>query len=456
MSHTAEVVICGAGIAGISTAYFLAVRHGIRNVLLVDERDPLSLTSDKSTECYRNWWPGPGDAMVSLINRSIDLMEELAIKSGNIFHLNRRGYLYVTGDPAKVIPMQEEALKTSQLGGGPLRIHSGQPNDPDYTPSHPSEFLHQPGGADLILDPALLKRHFPYLTDRAVAALHARRAGWLSAQQLGTYLFDQARASGAQLSRGRVSAVDTRGGQVKTIKLQDGQRVDTPYFVNAAGPFLSEVGRMIGIELPVFSEIHLKVAFNDHLGIVPRQSPLLIWSDSQFLPWSQEERLLLSEDEGTRWLLEELPPGVHTRPEGGADSPVVLMLWEYHTTPHEPVWPPPLDMQYPEIALRGLTAILPDLRKYFGKSPRPVLDGGYYTKTRENRPLIGTTPVDGAYVIGALSGFGVMAGCASGELLAQHITGNSLPSYAPYFSLQRYTDPAYLRLIQDWGVSGQL
>ena len=34
---------------------------------------PLSLTSDKSTECYRNWWPGPGDAMVRLMNRSIDL-----------------------------------------------------------------------------------------------------------------------------------------------------------------------------------------------------------------------------------------------------------------------------------------------------------------------------------------------------------------------------------------------
>jgi sarcosine oxidase subunit beta len=55
---TADVVICGAGIAGISAAYHLSVRHGIENVLLVDEGAPLSLTSDKSTECYRNFWPG--------------------------------------------------------------------------------------------------------------------------------------------------------------------------------------------------------------------------------------------------------------------------------------------------------------------------------------------------------------------------------------------------------------
>jgi len=53
----ADVVICGAGIAGIVAAHELAVRHGVANVLLVHERAPLTLTltSDKSTEAYRNW-----------------------------------------------------------------------------------------------------------------------------------------------------------------------------------------------------------------------------------------------------------------------------------------------------------------------------------------------------------------------------------------------------------------
>ncbi len=60
MQPSTNVLICGAGIAGISAAYHLAVRHGVKDILLVDERAPLSLTSDKSTECYRNWWPGPG------------------------------------------------------------------------------------------------------------------------------------------------------------------------------------------------------------------------------------------------------------------------------------------------------------------------------------------------------------------------------------------------------------
>ena len=67
----AEVVICGAGIAGLATAYHLT-RRGVTDVVLVDERSPLSLTSDKSAECYRNWWPGPGNAMVAALNRSIE------------------------------------------------------------------------------------------------------------------------------------------------------------------------------------------------------------------------------------------------------------------------------------------------------------------------------------------------------------------------------------------------
>jgi glycine/D-amino acid oxidase-like deaminating enzyme len=51
-----SIIICGAGVTGVSAAYHLA-RAGVRDILLVDERPPLSLTSDRSTECYRNWWP---------------------------------------------------------------------------------------------------------------------------------------------------------------------------------------------------------------------------------------------------------------------------------------------------------------------------------------------------------------------------------------------------------------
>ena len=455
-SLRSDVVICGAGIAGVSAAYHLAARHNLHDILLVDERPPLSLTSDKSTECYRNWWPGPGDAMVGLMNRSIDLMEDLAEQSGNCFHLNRRGYLYVTADPEMVPELLAAAQVPPELGAGELRIHRARGDDPAYVPAPAEGYQHLPSGADLFLRPELIRRHFPYLAERVVAALHARRAGWFSAQQLGAYLLEQARQQGVKRLEGRVSAVEVQAGGVHAVHLADGRQIQTTCFVNAAGPFLKPVGRLVGVDLPVYTELHLKVAMHDSLGAVPREAPLLIWIDAQTLPWTAEEGDLLGEDEATRWLLGEMPGGAHTRPEGGADSDIILLLWEYLTHEVEPVFPPPMDAQYPEVSLRGMSAMLPGFRKYFDRPPRPILDGGYYTKTRENRPLIGPLPVRGAYVIGALSGYGLMAACAAGELLAAHVTGSSLPAYAPAFSLERYADAEYQRLLENWGDSGQL
>lgn len=454
MAEQTDILICGAGIAGVSAAYQLAVKHGRSDILLVDERPPLSLTSDKSTECYRNWWPGPGDAMVALMNRSIDLLEALAVETGNVFHLNRRGYLYVTGRAEKIPEFIRAAEEPPRLGAGPLRIHTGALSN--YLPADPERFLDQPEGADLLLDEKLLRKHFPYLSERAVAALHVRRAGWFSAQQLGACLLEKARQHGVKLVRSRLTGVDVSGGRVQSVLFEDGTRVATRNFVNAAGPLLPQVGNLLEVDLPVYSELHLKVAFKDHLGIVPRDAPLLIWADPQTLDWSAEERELLAEDETTRWLLGEMPPGVHTRPEGTSTSPIILMLWEYHLAEVEPVWPLPLDPLYPDIALRGLATMVPGLKVYFDKAPRPSLDGGYYTKTRENRPLVGPLPVEGAYVIGALSGFGQMAAMAAGELLAAHLTGAPLPDYAPAFDLSRYQDPEYLKLLENWGDSGQL
>jgi glycine/D-amino acid oxidase-like deaminating enzyme len=219
---------------------------------------------------------------------------------------------------------------------------------------------------------------------------------------------------------------------------------------------LKEVGELLGVDLPVHTELHLKTTIKDPLGAVRRDAPLLIWMDSQILPWQEDERQALAEDDETRWLTESFPSGVHIRPEGGDDSQTILILWEYQTKVTEPVWPPRMDEQYPEIALRGLATMLPRMREYFGRMPRPQLDGGYYTKTRENRPLIGPMGVDGAYMFGAVSGYGIMSACGAGELLAAHITGAGLPSYAPSFVLSRYDDAEYTKQLENRRESGQL
>jgi len=453
----AEVIICGAGIAGIATAHELAVAHGLSNIVLVDAGDPLSLTSDKSTEAYRNWWPGPGDAMVALMNRSIDRLETWARATHNAFNLNRRGYLYATADPARLAAFERAAAEAEALGAGPTRAHTESLRH--YQPAQTEGFESPLTGADMLIGQNLIHEAFPYLSEKTIAVIHARRCGWFGAQPLGMTLLERARARGVKLMRGRVTAVETTGGAVSGARVQTAEGetlIPTRIFVNAAGPYLNHVAQLLGVDLPIFSELHTKLAFPDTHSIVPRHAPLVIWADPQTVPWSDEERAELGALDETRWMLDTFPAGVHTRPDGPPGSPILLMLWDYHNHPVEVVAAPQFDEFFPELVLRGLTTVLPGLRAYVGRAPRPVVDGGYYTKTKENRPLIGPLPVPGAFVIGALSGYGVMAAPAAAELLAQHILGRPLPHYAAAFALARYADPVYQKLLEHWGSTGQL
>lgn len=454
---TADVLICGAGIAGVAAAYELAVVHGVRDVLLVERGDPLALTSDKSTEAYRTWWPDP--VMVALMARSIDRIEAIARETGNTILLNRRGYLYVTGDEAGLPAFRAQAEAVAALGAGALRVHGPGGGPEPYAPAPAHGFEGQPDGADLILDRALLREQFPYLGDGVVAALHARRAGWFGARQLGMLMLEAARAHGARLLRGELTAVTTAGGRVTGARVATpaGEvAVSAPALVAAAGPLQGAIGALLGVELPLYNELHLKASFNDHLGVVPREAPMLIWSDPVRLPWDDDEREALADDPELRHLLDTLPPGAHCRPEGGPGASTLLLLWDYHTGATAPTFPISADPQLPELALRGLSAMLPGLAAYLERLPQTYIDGGYYTRTRENRPIVGPLPVAGASIIGGLSGFGLMASCGAGELLAAHVTGAPLPPYAPDLALARYDDPAYMARLEAWGADGQL
>ena len=109
--------------------------------------------------------------------------------------------------------------------------------------------------------------------------------------------------------------VEIAGGRVTAVRVSGAggaHTVSTPRFVVAAGPSLKAVGRLLGVELPVFCERHAKVAFNDVLGAMPRDAPLTIWTDPCATVGGRGERRAATP---TPRRLEEFPAGV--RPPGG-------------------------------------------------------------------------------------------------------------------------------------------
>lgn len=449
----AEVVICGAGMAGVATAYHLAVRRGARGVVLVDPREPLSLTSSRGTEAYRTWWPGPDDAMVRLTGRSVDLLEELSAESDHAFALNRRGYAFLTADSARAEALADAALEVERLGGGPLRRHPEPSGDGEpYLPSPTDGFAGVPEGADLIADPAAIHRLLPAVSADATALLHVRRAGWLDSGALGRWMLERALAAGVERVRDRMAAVDASGGRVRSMRLAGGGAIDTGALVLAPGPGLAEAARLLGFELPVVNEAHGKLALDDVAGAVPRDAPLLIWHDPIRLDWSAEERRRLAADPATRPLLEPLPPGLHCRPRADGEA---LVLWPLGAGMAEPEedWSrfPRFHPLFAEALLRGLERMLPAAAAYRGRGAEAGrVDGGWYCKAPDNRPLIGPLPVAGAWVVGALSGFGIMSSAGAADLLADQLTGADLPRWAAAFRPDRFEDPDYRRRLAEW------
>ena len=379
----------------------------------------MSFTSAQSGDNYRNWWSHP--TMADFTNRSIDLMEELADESSNVFRMTHGGYALAT---------RKKAIDDliSDIPPNDFDVYSGQ---------------------------AKIRKTFPSLSPDIENVVHILRAGDISGQQLGQYMLERVRDAGGKKMAGHLRGMER--GQHYRLELEtpDGTHIVlADRFVNAAGPFAGDIAAMLGAHLPVENTFQQKIAFEDSLGAIPRDQPFSIDLDDKRLSWSEEERQMLAEDPDLAWLNETLPGGTHCRPEGGDHGKWVKLGWAYNSDvsiPQEDLAnEPKLDTQFPEIVMRGAAEFIPSLAAYIEKPPlRFSLYGGYYTMTEENWPLIGPLDDAGGFVVGALSGFGSMAACAAGELAAAWVCGGDLPSYAKQLSLDRYEDAALMNELRN-------
>ncbi len=452
----ADIAVIGAGIVGIACAYYLArSRPGLR-IVIVDQKAPMSLTSAASGENYRNWWPHP--IMTEFTDYSIDLLEEIARRHDNRVRITRRGYALATRQAKPDRLLEELHTGYGPEGARRIRVH-GAASSSSYIPAVSEDWQDAPEGVDVLQNPELIRRHFPTFDPEVATVLHVRRAGDISGQQLGSLMLEEVRAAGGAVSRARVTEIVRQdGGFALKMRGDEGeQALHAGILVNAAGPYVADIARMLGEELPVENVFHQKIAFADNLGAIDRRMPFSIDLDGQTIDWTSQERQLLEEDGATAWLARPMPGGIHCRPEGGDHGKWIKLGWAYNRQPSEPQDDLPTDPNFPDIVLRGASRLNPRLKQYYGRLPRQITHyGGYYTMTKENWPLIGPMKTEGAFVAGALSGFGTMAACATGALCASWVQGAQRPGFAERLSLSRYDDENFMRQLRDSAGTGVL
>ena len=453
MAHLdTDILIIGAGILGLSTAYALKKQRPDARVILVDRGNPMAFTSAQSGENYRNWWPHP--VMTAFTDHSISLMETIARDTDNRINLTRGGYALATRRPDMESLIQELKSGYAQSDFGDIRVHGSKSSD--YSPPFSDEWSQCPTGVDVLTDPDSIKTHFPNFDNAIRGVIHIRRAGSIDSQQLGQFMLESFHSVGGQFINGEVVGID-QGNEFRVEFKGDTPDIKCTRLINAAGPFINQIAEMLGTQLPVENSLQQKIAFEDVLGAIPRDQPFSIDLDRQLLDWSEEDRALLREDPELSWLADEMQGAIHCRPDGGRNGKWVKLGWAFGQTVTSPVMQPACTDFFPEVVLRGAARLNPALKQYYGRLPSSMSHYcGYYTETAENWPIIGKMTVENAYVVGALSGYGTMAACAAGELCANWVLDRPHPAFSHGLSLERYDDRELMAEIESLSSRGTL
>ena len=218
--RTADAVIVGGGVTGVSIAFYLA-GLGVRRVLVLERKFLGSGGTGRSVGIIRQLYPTRETS--EMVLRSLSVFERFGEAVGGEAGFVRTGALI--GVSAAMRPTLEQTLAL-QRGIG-IKAEIVDPSnlgriEPRIDPSGLGAILWEPGSG--------------YGDPSAVTA------GFAGA----------ARQRGATIEQGvEVVAIRRDAGRVVGVDTASGERIDAPVVINAAGLWAPRVARLAGVELPI-------------------------------------------------------------------------------------------------------------------------------------------------------------------------------------------------------------
>jgi len=225
-----DVVVVGAGSHGLATAYYLAKRHGIRDVCILEKSYIGSGASGRNTTIVRSNYRTPEGA--EFYGESVRLYQRLSTELGFNLMFSQHGHLTLAHSDRAMITMQERAEVNKLLGIDssvvtPDTIRELCPQlDLSDRPAYPitGALYHPPGG---------IIRH------DAVVWAFAR-----GADRLGVEIHPYTEVTGFERDGDRITAVETSRG-----------RVECGQVVSATAGWSSLVGGLAQLRLPITTHI---------------------------------------------------------------------------------------------------------------------------------------------------------------------------------------------------------
>lgn len=215
----ADVVIVGGGVIGSAIAYFLSL-HKVEVVLL--EKDGIG--SGSSGAC---------DGAVLMQSKKPGIHLKMAMESHKLLE-GLQGQLPVSFEFEKnggliVIESEEERMLMEQH----------------------AKAQHEAGLAVELIDEKQLRTVSPHLSTHLLGATYSSEEGKINPMALTLGFARGAMQLGARIVTGtKVLAIKTEREQIASVQTDNGE-IKTHTVINAAGAYGPQIGRMLGLDIPI-------------------------------------------------------------------------------------------------------------------------------------------------------------------------------------------------------------
>jgi sarcosine oxidase subunit beta len=259
-SHAAVVVI-GGGVIGLSSAYHLACR-GVRDVVLLDKGALGSGSTSKAAGGVRAQFSDPVN--ITLGARSLETFRNFSALFGQEIDLHEVGYLFLLGTPETVAAFEANVALQNDLGvpSRMIGVDEARRLSPLISPEGLLAAAYSPSDG--------------HCTPESVVLGYAS-----AARRAGATLVPHCPATGIDVSDGRIVAVRTPAGAIRT---------DT--VICAAGAWSAGVGAWVGVDLPV-SPLRRQILVTEAVPGLEPHMPFTIDFDTTFYFHREGKGLLL-------------------------------------------------------------------------------------------------------------------------------------------------------------------
>jgi glycine/D-amino acid oxidase-like deaminating enzyme len=303
----ADVVVVGGGVAGLSTAYYLA-REGA-DVLLIDRDEAAMAASTANAGSlhvqllsydFTDETPadgGPAGHTLPLAPRSIALWKEIGAAAGEDLGIRTEGGLMLAETQEGMEWLRRKSVLENRCG---IESHVLSHNE--------------------------LRDLAPALSDRMIGADFVPAEGYGDPLRGMMALLKLSQAAGARVLRGAEVRAIERDGASWRVTTSKGV-VTAGKVVNATGPWAGRTARMVGMELPVTGTVqqvivtepvapltrHLVALAHRHLSLKQQANGSFLvgggWFGG-FDPVSGRTRALRENIQGNLWVCERVLPAL--------------------------------------------------------------------------------------------------------------------------------------------------